>query len=63
DLKYFHKVENENPGTCFEDIEHIKMELDKIYQDRYSGAIARSRSEKFLLGEQPTKRALADKKK
>lgn len=63
DLKYFYKVESENPGTFFEDIRYIETELNKIYQDKYSGAVVRSRSEKFLLGEQPTKRALADEKR
>lgn len=45
------------------DIWHTKSELDKIQLENDQGAVVRARSEKFLCGEQPTKRALADEKK
>ncbi|MDD9361355.1 MAG: hypothetical protein PV344_00245, partial [Anaplasma sp.] len=62
-LEALHRLETQNPGTCMEDIRNIKTELDKLYQEKYRGAVIRSRSEKYLLGEQPTKRALSDEKK
>ncbi|MDD9361347.1 MAG: hypothetical protein PV344_00195, partial [Anaplasma sp.] len=62
-LEALHRLETQNPGTAMEDIRNIKAELDKLYQEKYRGAVIRSRSEKYLLGEQPTKRALSDEKK
>lgn len=62
-LKALLQAESENPGAGSSDIRYIKSELDNLYKDQYRGAVVRSRSEKFLLGEQPTKRALADEKR
>lgn len=62
-LEALHRLESQKPGTSMEDIRNIKAELDKLYQEKYKGAVIRSRSEKYLLGEQPTKRALSDEKK
>ncbi|SCV66131.1 hypothetical protein ANAPC5_01331 [Anaplasma phagocytophilum] len=46
-----------------EHIRNIKAELDKLYQEKYRGAVIRSRYENYQLGEQPTKRALSEEKK
>lgn len=58
-LNYLCRAECETPGAGFKDIEYIKAKLNEISEERYHGAVIRSRAEKFLLGEKPTKRALA----
>lgn len=44
-------------------IESVKERLAQLHQERYVGATVRARSQKFLMGEQPTKRALAEEKR
>lgn len=63
DLHLLYELECKNPGYGTKDIEYIKAQLDSLYQERYAGAVVRSRAEKFLLGEQPTKKALEDEKR
>lgn len=57
------KTECDNPGINATEIKEIKAKLDKYQRERYRGAVVRARADKFLLGEQPTSRALADEKK
>lgn len=62
-LKQLCQLEWESPGGFLNDIFFIKAQLNELSQERYRGAIVRSRAEKFLLGEQPTKRALSGEHK
>lgn len=57
------KNEQESPRSNHSAIKEIQAKLDSLHQERYRGAIIRARAEKFLLGEQPTSRALADERK
>lgn len=41
----------------------LKARLEEINNRRYQGAVVRSRSQQYLLGEQPTKHAFADGKR
>lgn len=45
------------------DIELMKAKLNESEGNLYRGTIVRARAERFLFGEQPSKRALADDKK
>lgn len=56
------KDDSECPGRYAEEIKVVKRELQRFQNNRYRGAVVRARAEKFLLGEQPTKRALADER-
>lgn len=56
-------VECENRSTLTKDIALVKAEINQIHHEKFKGAVVRARSEKFLLGEQPTRRALADEKR
>lgn len=49
----------DNPGVGARDNSTIKSQLTRLTEDRYHGAMVRARAERFLFGEQPTKRALA----
>lgn len=57
------RAECQTPGVGLKDLESVKDRLDRLHLERYRGAIVRARSERYLLGEQPTKRALADEKR
>lgn len=63
DLQALSRAECANPGVCLKDLESVKELLEQLHQERYRGAVVRARAEKYLLGEQPTKRALADGKR
>lgn len=39
-----------------------KCRIEKLEVEKYEGAAMRARAEKLLFGEQPAKRALADRK-
>lgn len=62
DLKRLFKLECEFPGKYINDIKITKASLAATENEKYKGAIIRSRAETFLLGEQPTKRALSREK-
>lgn len=62
-LRHLCAFECQNPGQGVKDIESIKREIERFHEERYHGAVVRARAERYLLGEQPTKRALADEKK
>lgn len=51
------------PGGTATEIKQVKAELQAFQDIKYCGVVVRARAEKFLLGEQPTKRALADELK
>lgn len=51
------------PGTCIEDMENIKCELQKYDALRYRGARVRSRNSRVLHSEQPTRQALLDERR
>lgn len=57
------KLESDMPGLFKEDIAEIKSKLEAIDKIRFEGAIVRARAERFLAGEQPTRRALCDEKR
>ncbi|KAG0436909.1 hypothetical protein HPB47_017702, partial [Ixodes persulcatus] len=57
------KDESDQPGELSTEINAVKAKLQNFQDKRYRGAVVRARAEKFLLGEQPTKRALADERK
>lgn len=57
------RLECDKPGAGTKDISNIKAELNQINEERYQGAVVRARAQKFLFGEQPTKRALAAERK
>lgn len=56
------KEETRTPGYFSEDIRNIKAKIEKLEVEKYKGAAIRARVERLLVGEQPTKRALADEK-
>lgn len=62
DLKRLLKLESEYPGIYINDIKTTKNSLSAIETEKYKGAVVRARAEKYLLGEQPTKRALGREK-
>ncbi|KAH9360209.1 hypothetical protein HPB48_000090 [Haemaphysalis longicornis] len=51
--------ESQSPWSQTEEIKMVKSELEVIDQNKYHGALVRARAVKLLLGEAPTKRALA----
>lgn len=51
-------LECENPGAGAEHIDVIKSSLNALSEEKYRGVVIQARAEKFLCGEQPTKRAL-----
>ncbi|CAN8032000.1 unnamed protein product [Ixodes persulcatus] len=63
DLQTLSRAECLAPSTCFKDLDSVKERLEQLHQERYHGAVVRARAEKYLMGEQPTKRALADEKR
>ncbi|CAN7976925.1 unnamed protein product [Ixodes persulcatus] len=63
DLQALSRAECLAPSTCLKDLESVKERLEQLHQERYRGAVVRARAEKYLMGEQPTKRALADEKR
>lgn len=63
DLLALSRAECANPGVCLKDLDNVKERLEQLHRERYRGAVVRARAEKYLMGEQPTKRALADEKR
>lgn len=59
----FLKGEQDHPGCNHSVIKEIQAKSDSFQQERYRGATVRPRAQKFLLGEQPTSRPLADGRK
>lgn len=57
-LQSLYKAEHDNPGAGMKDIERMNRGIVVFHALSYHGAVCRSRTEKYLLGEQPTKRAL-----
>lgn len=51
------------PGVFIDDINDIKSKLESFDEERYKGAIVRSRAEKLVEAETPTKRALGGEKR
>lgn len=62
-LRALVELECKYPGQGLEDITRIKAELDQFYHERYQGAVVRTRAEKYVLGEQPTKKAMEEEKR
>lgn len=62
DLRILHETECENPGHGLKDIQFVKSEIEILHREHYEGAVVRSRNNKFLFGEQPTKRSLTFEK-
>lgn len=56
------RLQTDRPETVTKDVKDIKHKLEVIDEQKYKGAVIRARSEKFLGGEAPTKRALSDEK-
>lgn len=59
DLHRLCRLENENPGMLSEQIKTVKSKIADLEVEKYKGAIVRARAAKYILGEQPTKRALS----
>lgn len=59
DLQRIHRLECENPGTFTEELKCVKSNIADFETEKYKGALVRARAEKYVLGEQPTKRALS----
>lgn len=57
DLRLLHELECINQGQGAKDISYVKAQLESLYQERYQGAVVRSRAERYLIGEQPTKKS------
>lgn len=55
--------ECQQPGMFKDDILAVKQKLEAIDEDRYRGAILRSRAERMVAGETPTKRSFGIEKK
>lgn len=55
--------ETGRPGSFINEIRETKIKLEAIELQKYKGAMVRARSEKLVVGETPTKRALSDEKK
>lgn len=62
-LRVLVELECTNPEQGFEDITRLKAELDTLYQERYQGAVVRMRTEKYLMGKQPTEGAIEEEKR
>lgn len=62
-LKELRQTEFEFPGNCTDNISSIKKQLNCLHRDQHQSEAVRSRAQKKLLGEQPTKRALAAENK
>lgn len=62
-LDMFIAEEGKKPGEFAKEIRDVKSQLEMIDAEKYRGAIVRARSEKYLMGENPTKRSLADEKR
>lgn len=50
------------PGLFTEDLRVIKAKLERLEVEKYKGAAIRSRTQRLIGGEMPTKRSLADEK-
>lgn len=61
-LRNFVRLNTSSPGAGLGDIALVKEELTQIYIEKYQGAAVCSRGERYLLVEEPTKRALSAEK-
>lgn len=49
------QAECDHLGLGLKGIVHVKEQINEICHDKYQGAVAQSRAESYLLGEQPRK--------
>lgn len=63
DLQALTKTDCQSPGVATKHLESVKKWLKELNEQHCRGAVVRTRSEKYVMGEQPSKRALADEKR
>ncbi|CAN7995560.1 unnamed protein product [Ixodes hexagonus] len=63
DLQALSRAGCSAPSGCLKDLDSVKERLEQLHPERYRGTVVRARAEKYLMGEQPTKRAMADEKR
>lgn len=62
-LSTLYELESKKPGEYTEEINMTKTQLQRYDAEKHRGAVIRSRSQKFLLGETPGRRSLEDERK
>lgn len=56
------RAECERPGVGFKDIERVRAHIEELHREWYLIAMVRAWSGNYVMGEQPTKRALPEEK-